>query len=273
MKHLVILATTEKNLSILMISLQRPSQIWDKYCLVQNGEGNKNDVLYDLNLLIVKINYWIKPIVFLPTGILWLSVSSSKFANYIAIVKEIGYFMNDPILIFCPLSRFKLCFVETQVFWRSRVIRYHLCSRHVFLVNESNFPDLLITRILKIRFVYLIAFFYFYNIVMSEKFWSQSFVNYTASEKDQKIGSFMNVPICKLYFSLKKPKPCFSKIQLLWRSYVMTNHVFQRDVFHAANELFLEMLGVIFLVNFYIIPVDTKKMFWRKMKKIRYTSS
>ena len=194
MKDLVILATTEKNLSILMISLQRP-----------------NDVLYDLNLLIVKINYWIQPIVFLPTGILWLSVSSSKFANYIAIVKEIGYFMNDPILIFCPLSRFKLCFVETQVFWRSRVIRYHLCSRHVFLVNESNFPDLLITRILKIRFVYLIAFFYFYNIVMSEKFWSQSFVNYTASEKDQKTGSFMNVPICKLYFFWKNPNHVFQK--------------------------------------------------------------
>ena len=76
MKHLVILATTEKNLSILMISLQRPT------------EGNTNDILYDLNLLIVKINYRIKPIVFLPTGILWPSVSSSKFANYIAIVKK-----------------------------------------------------------------------------------------------------------------------------------------------------------------------------------------
>ena len=109
-------------------------------CHVQNSEGNKKDVLYDLNLLIVKINYWIQPIVFLPTGILWLSVSSSKFANYIAIVKEIGYFMNDPILIFCPLSRFKLCFVETQVFWRSRVIRYHLCSRHVFLLTNPTFP-------------------------------------------------------------------------------------------------------------------------------------
>ena len=135
-------------------------------------------------------------------------------------------------------------------------------------VNESNFPDLLIRRILKIRFVYLIAFFYFYNIVMSEKFWSQSFVNYTASEKDQKTGSFMNVPICKLCFSLKRPKPCFSKIQLLWRSYVMTYHVFQRDVFHAANEWFLETLGVIFLVYFYIIPVDTKKCFDAKWKKL-----
>ena len=108
---------------------------------------------------------------------------------------------------------------------------------------------------------------------MSEKFWSQSFVNYTASEKDQKTGSFMNVPICKLYFSLKKPKPRFSKIQPLWRSYVMTNHVFQRDVFHAANELFLEMLGVIFLVYFYIIPVDTQKNVLTQMNKIRYTSS
>ena len=75
----------------------------------------------------------------------------------------------------------------------------------------------------------------------------------------------MNVPIRRLYFSLKKTKPCFEEVYLIRRSYVMTYYVFQKDVFHAANytdQLLLEMLGVIFLVHPYIIPVDIQKYYF-----------
>ena len=139
----VICPTAEKNLPIWMVSF---------------------------NLKIVTIKYWIEPAVFLPTGILWLNVSSSKFANYISIMKEIGYIMNVSIVTLSLLSRFKLCFEETQIFLTISYNKISFLFKTRISVNESNFPDLLITRILKTRLVSLITFFYFYNIVMSEKF-------------------------------------------------------------------------------------------------------
>ena len=137
-------------------------------------------------------------------------MSSSKFANYIAIIKEMGYIMNVPMVIFSLLSRFKLCFVETQVFLTISCNKISSLFKTRISVNESNFPYLLLTRILKTRLISLIAFSIF-PILLCLKSFDRKALSITPHRKRIKeIGSFMSVPICRLYFSLKKKtKLCF----------------------------------------------------------------
>jgi len=143
--------------------------------------------------------------------------------------------MNVPMVIFSLLSRFKLCFVETQVFLTISCNKISSLFKTRISVNESNFPDLLLARILKTRLISLIAFSIF-TILLCLKSFDRKVLSITPHRKRIKeIGYFMNVPICRLYFSLKKTKLCFEEVHLLRRSYVKTYYVFQRDVFHAAN--------------------------------------
>ena len=120
---------------------------------------------------------------------------------------------NVPMVIFSLLSRFKLCFVETQVFLTISCNKISSLFKTRISVNESNFPDLLLARILKTRLISLIAFSIF-TILLCLKSFDRKVLSITPHRKRIKeIGSFMNVvPICRLYFSLKKNQALF------WRS-------------------------------------------------------
>ena len=64
-------------------------------------------------------------------------------------------------------------------------------------VNESNFPELLLTRILKTRLISLIAFSIF-TILLCLKSFDRKVLSITPHRKRMnEIRSFMNVPICR----------------------------------------------------------------------------
>ena len=142
---------------------------------------------------------------------------------------------NVPMVIFSLLSRFKLCFVETQVFLTISCNKISSLFKTRISVNESNFPDLLLARILKTRLISLIAFSIF-TILLCLKSFHRKVLSITPHRKRIKeIGLSWMCQFAGYTFLWKKTKRCFEEAHLFRRSYVTTYHVLQRDVFHAAN--------------------------------------